>query len=151
MITLQRNKNMKKMLLLIGTICLIGLFGSGCTSIFTPENIGYIAGKSLAITYLQVSDNMNAEFNKKVNFLWTQIDQIETTDDLVALYKNLQLSFDDILADKNLTVKDRELLYSMAKDILDKVSAVINNDFTQTDGLDFLIGVREGVRSIVNK
>lgn len=142
---------MKRELLVLLLVGVFSIFGSGCSTIFTPENTGYIAGKSLAITYMNVSSNMDDEFKDKVNFLWTQIDNIQTTDDLIVVYQNLQLKFDDILADQNLTVENRKLLYSIAKDILDKVSSVINDNFTHTEGLDFLIGVRSGVRSIVNQ
>lgn len=134
-------------------LCVIGmlLLITGCSSIFTPENSGTLAGKSLYIAYLKVSENKDVEFKEKVEKLWTFVNTINSKDDLVASYDMLKEKFNDCINSKELSEADKKILISVSNDILDKISTVINDSFVSNDvGIQFLIGVRDGVNSMIS-
>ncbi len=139
---------MKKLLtwLFVG---LSSLILTGCVSTFTPETNGIIAGKLLYTTYSKVETTQDEEFKEKVEKLWTEINKIETTDDLQAKYDELSIQFEDIINSQDLSDADKKILTSVAHDILDKIKTVLDEHVLQGDGLDYLIGVREGVNSMI--
>jgi hypothetical protein len=61
---------------------------------------------------------------------------------------NRQSKFNVILEDSSLSDLDKKIILDLSNSILGKVNEVLENNFTQGDGLDFLIGVRNGIRSL---
>ena len=121
----------------------------GCST-FTPESTGELVGKSMYITYVKISNDKPDEFKAKVSDLWNEVDSIESTNDLKEVYLGLQSKFDVILEDSSLSDLDKKIILDLSNSILSKVNEVLENNFTQGDGLDFLIGVRNGIRSLTN-
>ena len=119
----------------------------GCST-FTPESTGELVGKSIYITYVQISKDKPDTFKAKVSDLWNEVDSIESTNDLKEVYLGLQSKFNVILEDSSLSDTDKKVILALSNSILDKVNEVLENNFTQGDGLDFLIGVRNGIRSL---
>ena len=66
------------------------------------------------------------------------------------VYLGLQSKFNVILEDSSLSDIDKKIILDLSKNVLGKVNEVLENNFTQGDGLDFLIGVRNGIRSLTN-
>lgn len=134
------------MLIAIGMLFLV----TGCSSIFTPENTGIIAGKGLYITYVKVSEGKDKEFKEKVEELWVFVNTINSKDDLIASYDTLKSKLNDCINSKELSEADKKILVSISNDILDKVATVINDSFmSNEEGIQFLVGIREGVNSMI--
>ena len=127
------------------------LFGAGCASTaFEPETTGVTTGKILYVTYVKVAEGQDAEFKEKVSALWKVVNAITSEDDLQISYDNLDAQFKAILdSSDKLSDSDKQILVSIANDILNKVKDVIQNNFTDNDGIEFLLGVRDGLNSMI--
>lgn len=142
-------KLLKTVMLMIISVSL--LFVAGCaTASFEPTNAGISTGKILYVTYVKVAESQDAEFKEKVSALWKVVNAITSEDDLKLSYETLNAQFKAILDDSDkLTTADKQILVSVANDILNKLKDVIQNNMTDSDGIDFLIGIRDGVNSMI--
>ena len=114
------------------------------------ETTGVTTGKILYVTYVKVAEGQDAEFKEKVSALWKVVNAITSEDDLQISYDNLDAQFKAILdSSDKLSDSDKQILVSIANDILNKVKDVIQNNFTDNDGIEFLLGVRDGVNSMI--
>lgn len=140
---------MKKIYMLFFIVAIF--FIAGCSSMFNSETSGIIAGKGLYIAYEKVSENKDAEFKEKVTSLWTYVNNINSTDDLTSSYNILKEKVDDCINSQELSDSDKKILKSISDDILNKVSSIINDKLSSNeDGVQFLLGVREGVNSMIS-
>lgn len=142
-------KNMFKFV--CGSVLTIVLF-TGCISTqFSPETQGVVTGKLLYTTYVKVAKTQDAEFSIKVEKLWSLVNSIQSTDDLNVKYEELNKQFTDILQSKGLDDVDVVILSSVANDVLSKVKSVVTDNFTMdSTGIQFLLGVRTGVNSMID-
>lgn len=137
------------MMFICSMFVLVGM--TGCMSpAFSPEAQGIVTGKLLYTAYARVAASKGETFRTKVEVLWGIVDSISSTEQLNTMYDQLNKQFTEILTDKGLSEGDAKLLASVANDVLTKVKTVVDDKFAyDSDGVQFLIGVREGVDSMI--
>lgn len=123
---------------------------TGCSSVFTPIVAGNATGKAIYIGYTKVSENKSAEFKQKVVDIWNIIDKIETKDQLVSSMNLLDKKFEELLASKELSASDIEIVKALYATVADKVKVILADSLTSNDqALEFLIGVRQGINDMI--
>lgn len=141
---------MKHIIVLVVALFTVLVVGTGCSSIFTPSNMGNATGRAVYLGYVKVAEGKDKAFTEKVNALWTEVNKLETIDDLVSSADKLSTSFDSVIESKELSDGDRESLKALKAMVIDKVKEVMNSTFTSnTEAIDFLVGVRAGVNAMI--
>lgn len=139
----------KKIFMMCMAAVMLAIVGTGCASVaFTPEATGVTTGKILYVAYVRVAQD-NKEIKDKVEKLWVVVNAITTEGDLKISYETLDKQFKDIINTDKLSESDKQIVVALANDILNRVKSVIDNNMTNSDGIAFLIGVRDGVNSML--
>ena len=140
---------MKKMLVIMVAAVVVTLLGTSCSTI-TPESAGIAAGTAAYLGYQHVAANKDDEFKQKVADIWKEVNEIETTTDLVSTVADLTIKFDGVLNDEKLTPTDKAVLLQLKNIMLAKVSEAIDSKFSsESDAIKFLIGARQGVNDMI--
>lgn len=129
-------------------LCVVVL--SGCQSAFGPRDLGNATGVSVYLGYQKVAEKQGEEFKKAAADLWTTIQCIETYDDLAESVDDITKMFDVCINNANLTPEEKALCIMLKKRITDKVGEVVANKLeSNADATEFLLGVREGIATMV--
>lgn len=131
----------------IAAFCLVI---TGCQSTFTPREFGNATGVSIYLGYTRVADKQGDEFKQSATKLWNTIQAIETYDDLAESVDEITKVFDECIASSDLTPEEQALCIMLKKRVTDKVAEVVANKLeSNDDATEFLLGVREGIASMV--
>ncbi len=123
---------------------------SGCQSAFGPRDLGNATGVSIYLGYQRVADKQGDEFKKAAGDLWITIQNIETYDDLAESIDEITKMFDVCISNANLTPEEKALCVMLKKRVTDKVGEVVANKLeSNKDATEFLLGVREGIATMV--
>ena len=126
---------------------------TGCSTIkglFDAKDTGYVTGRLLYVTYSGVEKDINNEdFSNRVKLLWTQINKIESTEDLYKVKDDLIKKFDDVIANAKLTDSQKVKLTELKDRVSARIQAKLTSDSLSDDSIDFLVGVRSGINDAI--
>lgn len=137
---------MKRIVIMLAVACAIVVSATGCSSVFNATTAGEATGAAIYIGYTKVSENKDQAFKDKVIVLWSEVNTLETIEDLVGSADKLSAAFDEVIASKELSDSDKATLMALKTSVTDKVKAIMDETFTSnSEAVDFLVGVRSGV------
>ena len=122
----------------------------GCQSAFGPRDLGNATGVSIYLGYNRVAEKQGDDFKKAAADLWETIQLIETYDDLAESLDEITKMFDVCINNSSLTQEEKALCIMLKKRVTDKVGEVLANKLeSNADATEFLLGVREGIETMV--
>lgn len=132
-------------------VFVLGMFlFTGCATIFTPNNVGYISGKATYIAYTEIANRYGKNFTSKVNQIWSQINQIKSIEEVKKFKSDFESKFDSVISDNNISEVDKKKLVAIKNEIFKKLDQVFDKTFSaDSDALEYLIGFRDGVNSMI--
>lgn len=134
--------------LFAGVVC--SIFIAGCSTFDDPEYAGKLAGRSAYLIYERVAESKGSEFKGQVADIWTEVNKIDSVEDLTKASSILKPKFEATLKNQGLTDSETMLLQIAFQGIFDKIDAVTASTFEPNEnGIKFLIGVRDGVNSMI--
>ena len=140
---------MKKISTFVLSIC-VAFVLVGCQSAFGPRDLGNATGVSIYLGYNRVADKQGDDFKQAAAKLWETIQLIETYDDLSESLDEITKMFDVCINNSSLTPEEKALCVMLKKRVTDKVGEVIANKLeSNADATEFLLGVREGIATMV--
>jgi len=140
---------MKKSIIAVISIC-IAIMLVGCQSAFGPRDLGNATGVSIYLGYNRVAEKQGDDFKKAAADLWETIQLIETYDDLAESLDEITKMFDVCINNSSLTPEEKALCVMLKKRVTDKVGEVLANKLeSNADATEFLLGVREGIETMV--
>lgn len=141
---------MKKISTFVLSIC-VAFVLVGCQSAFGPRDLGNATGVSIYLGYNRVADKQGDDFKQAAAKLWETIQLIETYDDLSESLDEITKMFDVCINNSNLTPEEKALCVMLKKRVTDKVGEVLANKLeSNADATEFLLGVREGIATMVS-
>ena len=123
---------------------------TGCQTSFTPRDYGNATGISIYLGYTKIAEKQNDDFKKAAGDLWITIQSIDNYDELAESVDEITKMFDVCINNSNLSQEEKTLCIILKKRITDKVGEVLANKLESNENAtEFLLGVREGIASMV--
>lgn len=110
---------------------------------------GYYAGMTIHQSYTKIAEKQSAAFKQTVESLWSDIDKIETNQDLFNVYTRIADHFDALIQAKGLDKKSVTVLKVLRKVVDIAITRALDDKIEserRENALKWLRQLRDGIR-----